>query len=1021
MKYFLTILFALLSCVSFAQLPVTHRQSNGHTKEQFDGAIYPVKGLINGRYADTAAANLDYVAGEKGIQIIVGNTIWIRDSTGTKWLAMDRSEDLVPLYSLISGGIVSYSGHGLTFYISPAYYIIGGKYYTSGLDSVTLDPASLTSRIDLFVVDTTGKADKMTGVADGNLLTPQPDPFSQIALTSGFRVNPGDTIPANITVKTIYDENLGTPLEWSTHIQGSITNDFANTSFPEHGVRNIFTTSYTNNSRFFFLSPSYDVITSDATLSAWIRLGSPLLNNDVVIFLYDQGTGAYKGIKLNTINGFNPNLVGEYQLISIPLYSPSWINYSGKWSELEFIFYGPEGNINLSVDNITIQKGINNLPIPGDYSGKADSVTVKKITIGSDTANIVLNWFKGISYPKKDTIWTNSAGNGIDSSSYHTTTQTSDTSYELNRPNGSKTVFLFESDTTGGGGGGTGSGVQSVVAGDNITVDNTDPSNPIINAVLNTVTASNGLTKVGDGIQLGGTLTKSDTVDVGTYILNFIGANTSPSKILNIENSGTGKGIVVSTEDDGAIEAYSTNATAFGGNSVNGVGVSAFSNNNVAAQFSILPSSTNNVQTVLSLTRATSGTAANGIGGAIDFYNGVLPSGNLRSNRLISKWLLNNTASTVKSEFSIQGVSDATGVSNLQTNLTISGDGATRLNQYGSGTFTGTPTYNLGVDASGNIIEVAAGGGSYTLPTASATVLGGVKVGSGLAIDGSGVLSATGGGTTPPWDQVTAIGNSSSRDVVINGINAGKGSGSISSNTVYGSGSLQLNTTGYENTSTGSNALYNNTTGHSNTAIGLNALSRNTTGYNNTGVGYVSVGGAASSNTTSLGNTGVGYYALARVTSGSENVAVGDGALPNITTGWSNVGVGQSALNLMTKGNYNTAVGSTAFAWTTDSLNYNTALGFGSFHIPSATNINNSTAVGANSVPTQSNQVVLGDVNVTQVLTYGNVLSKVAVKSSDPTTTDIPTGFTAVFRNSTSGLTYLWANISGTLIKIQLQ
>ena len=39
--------------------------------------------------------------------------------------------------------------------------------------------------------------------------------------------------------------------------------------------------------------------------------------------------------------------------------------------------------------------------------------------------------------------------------------------------------------------------------------------------------------------------------------------------------------------------------------------------------------------------------------------------------------------------------------------------------------------------------EIAAGG--YTLPTASANVLGGVKVGSGLAIDGSGVLSASGG------------------------------------------------------------------------------------------------------------------------------------------------------------------------------------------------------------------------------------------------------------------------------------
>lgn len=48
-------------------------------------------------------------------------------------------------------------------------------------------------------------------------------------------------------------------------------------------------------------------------------------------------------------------------------------------------------------------------------------------------------------------------------------------------------------------------------------------------------------------------------------------------------------------------------------------------------------------------------------------------------------------------------------------------------------------------NAAGQIVSVTlgGGGGSYTLPTASDTVLGGVKVGSGLAIN-SGVLSATG-------------------------------------------------------------------------------------------------------------------------------------------------------------------------------------------------------------------------------------------------------------------------------------
>lgn len=48
------------------------------------------------------------------------------------------------------------------------------------------------------------------------------------------------------------------------------------------------------------------------------------------------------------------------------------------------------------------------------------------------------------------------------------------------------------------------------------------------------------------------------------------------------------------------------------------------------------------------------------------------------------------------------------------------------------------------------------GANKYTLPKASASTLGGVKVGAGLAVSGEGVLSATGGGTADAveWDNV---------------------------------------------------------------------------------------------------------------------------------------------------------------------------------------------------------------------------------------------------------------------------
>jgi hypothetical protein len=53
---------------------------------------------------------------------------------------------------------------------------------------------------------------------------------------------------------------------------------------------------------------------------------------------------------------------------------------------------------------------------------------------------------------------------------------------------------------------------------------------------------------------------------------------------------------------------------------------------------------------------------------------------------------------------------------------------------------------------------IAAGANNYTLPLASASVLGGVKVGSGLSIDGGGVLSAT-SGSTPSLDLVLLAGS----------------------------------------------------------------------------------------------------------------------------------------------------------------------------------------------------------------------------------------------------------------------
>ena len=65
----------------------------------------------------------------------------------------------------------------------------------------------------------------------------------------------------------------------------------------------------------------------------------------------------------------------------------------------------------------------------------------------------------------------------------------------------------------------------------------------------------------------------------------------------------------------------------------------------------------------------------------------------------------------------------------------------------------------------GGILVTGSGGGAYTLPTASNTVLGGIKIGAGLAIDGNGVVTVT----SAPYTLPTAASN------VLGGVKVGVG------------------------------------------------------------------------------------------------------------------------------------------------------------------------------------------------------------------------------------------------------
>lgn len=232
-------------------------------------------------------------------------------------------------------------------------------------------------------------------------------------------------------------------------------------------------------------------------------------------------------------------------------------------------------------------------------------------------------------------------------------------------------------------------------------------------------TANNGLTLTGVNIQLGGTLVQNTTIaTTSAYTLTVSGSSsrlldvvsssavgaehalraaaTSAADALKAENTGTGRGIYTTSTSGEAILALATSGTGANISSTTGLG----------SHITVNPVSTNTSVEISRFQRSTSATAANNIGGYLSTYLETDGGTNFEASRINSIWTDAITASRTSSlEFwTVNSTTSA-------RKMSILGTGAMIWDTYGAGTYTGTATYNLAVDASGNVIEVATGGG----------------------------------------------------------------------------------------------------------------------------------------------------------------------------------------------------------------------------------------------------------------------------------------------------------------------
>lgn len=297
-----------------------------------------------------------------------------------------------------SGGVVTWSGTGLVFNISPCVYYLNGVRYNSPASTKTLSASDPTNdRIDVFAVNTSGQVVVIQGTPATNPVEPQVDVATQLQLTN-VTITAGSTTPSQVVVNSIYDENYLYTTEWAMSLgQGttsSYTIDGAYTGYtPYKGTYSWRTTkSFAGyvSLRWEKSTPTNYNVADYTNLSLAIRITNIMTSVDYlrIYFLDSSNTIISNKVNLSSLYGFNPNLLNTWQLVTIPIADfkilrTQFTKIVLYWSQTSV------ANSAIGYDVIQLQGGISNqtnTPVSFGFvqtsSGSASS------TISSDTLTI---------------------------------------------------------------------------------------------------------------------------------------------------------------------------------------------------------------------------------------------------------------------------------------------------------------------------------------------------------------------------------------------------------------------------------------------------------------------------------------------------------------------------------------------------------------------------------------------------------------------------------------------------------
>jgi len=400
MKKLLSILLLFLSVKGVCQFPVNSTNGTATTTNLTRGIAAADSGFqYRSYFLDTASANRGRIDEVPGVMIRTApNVIWLRNSTATAWIRQANINDIINItgcYTLLNGGIVTWSGTGLTMDVTLANYIIGCRFFTSPVSQVTLAGADVTNpRIDVIAVDTNNAVVVITGTPAANPVKPQVNTSSQLELTQ-ILVPANATTPGGITQTIVYDENEGTPDEWDATFQAvNGTVNFASTSIPFHLTIDAVPSTDAEGLMLFTAAAPVSM-TDYSVVKLYIYNGSSYGQaDDIQISLYNSGNPVTGALSAESY-GYSHAVAGSYQIVTIPMsvFIAGATDDLNQFDAIGIRIYESNSVNNLHFDYIQLQGGI--------PTGNSPYITNIFRIPGVDSFYFTRN---GINYPIKDSI-----------------------------------------------------------------------------------------------------------------------------------------------------------------------------------------------------------------------------------------------------------------------------------------------------------------------------------------------------------------------------------------------------------------------------------------------------------------------------------------------------------------------------------------------------------------------------------------------------------------------------------------